>query len=260
MCQMLSLVIDGFLLFYASPALTHQFDLILALVTSALLRVRHVQHVRSSDPRASAAPLRGTSMPSRLGCTKLRPCLAFCSPLRRIMTRGAFRSSYIFQYWLNLCRDEVDRPGRDSIAGLDDVLNTLRKVGGLSCFVFYAHGVALSHQRVRNCSAYTSHSFLCAFIYSFSHLLADDTSVPLLIIRSFDMHTHKFSIRIHLLVRSSTVSMPLPTVSKDEKVAVVNHALIQSLQQRVVALTYNPHSRFYIFFVSDKLNSLQSFE
>lgn len=52
------------------------------------------------------------------------------------------------------------------------------------------------------------------------------------------------SIRTLLLVRSSIVSILPPTVSRDEKVAILSHARIIPPQRRVVVLTYSPHSRF----------------
>lgn len=45
-------------------------------------------------------------------------------------------------------------------------------------------------------------------------------------------------------MRSSIVSILPPTVSKDEKAAILSHAQIMPLQRRVVVLTYSPHSRF----------------
>lgn len=57
-----------------------------------LLRIPHLQHAHSSDPRASAVPLRGILMPSKLGSIKLRLCLAFCLLLRRSIARRKFGS------------------------------------------------------------------------------------------------------------------------------------------------------------------------
>jgi hypothetical protein len=59
-------------------------------------------------------------------------------------------------------------------------------------------------------------------------------------------------------VKFSIVSIPPLTVSKDEKVAVLNHAQIIPLQRRVVVLTYSPHSKSYSSCCSTALKILYS--